>query len=186
MTKRNLGRIRHVLFIVTGILMFDPPAPAQAQETPAVAEAPPVRSEFSIGVGVGVAYGGSLGLNVDLIPIFPERFESLGRYMSLSAGLGVHPDYLLDHSLGFKLHPAGKTGVIQPRFTFQYGLVDIIYDAFGHEDVRGITAGAGMRLRLSERFSTDADLDYVLYAFDSDVEDLSSRAIFSLGLRWHP
>jgi hypothetical protein len=52
--------------------------------------------------------------------------------------------------------------------------------------VRGICAGGGASLRLHDRFSIDTDLDYILYSFDLDTEDLTSRTLFSLGLRWHP
>ncbi|MBN2369225.1 MAG: hypothetical protein JXO72_01930 [Vicinamibacteria bacterium] len=140
-------------------------------------------TELCLGSGLGVPFGG-LGTNFEFNPRFPTAVTTrIHDYTSISVGLGVTPA-APGYAVGVRLYPWGKDGKWLPRFSVHYGVVGLFeYNGVVTDAIEGFAFSAGVRRRMSQNWSFEAEVVYI--APDEFGDDVDSRIKLSLGLHRH-
>lgn len=109
-----------------------------------------IEIDQTLGMGIGLPYGGLLGLNYEL---------GLGDWFAPTAGVG-----LLENSTGWnvggRFYYPGRKAVVRGRLTALYGTNATLDPGFGgdKEALEGFSGGLGITWRYSNNWGMAADI----------------------------
>lgn len=128
-------------------------------------------SNILFGPGLGIPYGG-IGCNLEI---------SFLDFFAVCGGLGINPGGL-DGTVGTRIYLAGIDSKVRPRLGYYRGVVGYYDDWLDYENIDGSAAGLGLLFKITERFSIDGEVIYIL-DWDYDGEP-DSRYKISVGARF--
>jgi len=129
--------------------------------------------ENAIGIGLGLPYGGGIGVNYEL---------GLTDYFTPTFGFGYVPDNI-GWNVGARLYYPGRSANFRGRATILYGTNLLLEKRswFGGEEEyetdEGVSAGLGFNWRFSQGWAFDADVFYTDYEIPKGYEEKSGGEI---------